>query len=155
MSDCQESDFTILSAETIPAPWYVKLLSPATNNSHVRKRGSEILMGRNHETVEAAWIRRNIDFELVTKVSRIIGKWCEWPNYLFLPDDKCSILFQDIGCDLTIVEAMRQIEEEIVPDLNQSVWSKLGSMSYGELIGYIKTALGDSRQEETKGTATQ
>ena len=99
-------------------------------------------MDRNHETVEAAWMKVNIDFELVTKVSSIIAKWCEWPNNLFVPDDKCSILFQDIDFDLTIVEAMRQIEEEIVPNLNQSVWSKLGSMSYGELIGYIGTELG-------------
>jgi hypothetical protein len=130
-----------LSAETIPAPWYVKPLSPATNNSYVRRKGSEILMDRDHETVEAVWIKVNMDFELVTKVSRIIAEWCEWPNNLFMPDDKCSILFQDIGCDLTIVEVMRQIEEEIVPNLNQNVWSKLGSISYGELIGYIQKML--------------
>lgn len=137
MSDCQKSDFTILSVETFPVPWYVKLLSPATNNSYVRKKGSEILMGRKHETVKAAWIRKNIDFELVTKVSRIIAKWCEWPNNLFVPDDKCSILFQDIGHDLSILEAMRQIKKEILPNLNPSALSNFGSMSYGEFIGYI------------------
>jgi len=141
MSKSQNSDFTILSEENLPVPWYIKLLYPAANNPYVRKKGSEILMGRDHETVKAAWIRLDIDFHLVEKVSRIIAEWCEWPNDLFVPDDECSILFQSISVDLTIVEVTRQIEEDIVPNLNQNVWSKLYSMSYGELIGYIVEGL--------------
>lgn len=149
MSDCQESDFTILSVDTFPVPWYVKLFYKETNNFYVREKGSEILTGRNPETVKAAWIKQNIDFELVTKVSRIIAKWSEWPNNLFVPDDKCSILFQETDTEMTMVETFLQIEKEIVP-LNPRALSNFGSMSYGELIRYIQTELNNSRQVQNE-----
>jgi len=146
MSDSRNSDFTILSEETIPVPWYLNLF-PAAANSYIKKKGSKILLGRDSEMIKAAWIRINIDVDLAKKVSKIIAHWCEWPNALFVPDDKCSILFQDINYDSTTIGAMMQIEDEIVPNLNLSVWSKTVSMSYGELIRCIETTLRDSRPQ--------
>ena len=139
MSGYQSSDLTILAPETIVIPWYLNL--EPIKSFYIRKKASKILLGRDSEMIENAWARTNIDIDLTAKVSKIIADWCEWPNALFAPNDRCSILFQDISCDLTTVEVMRQIEEEIVPNLHQNVWDKLDSISYGELMKFIQTDL--------------
>lgn len=140
MSGYQSSDFIILTPETIGIPWYLEL--EPIKSFYIRKKASKILLGRDSKMVKAAWIRANIDIDLAAKVSKIIAEWCEWPNALFVPNDRCSILFQEVSFDLTFYEATRQIEEEIVPNLHQSVWDKLDSISYGELMECILTDLG-------------
>ena len=142
MAGSQKSDFTILSAETIPIsiPWYRRMLGLGAGPS-LRKRISEILQLRNPADVHAAWNSASVDANLAAKVSRIIAEWCEWPNALFVPDDECGYLFRDMGTDLNSVDAMIQIEADIVPNLNQDVWSGLNTMSYGELIGHIQAQL--------------
>jgi hypothetical protein len=144
MTGSQKPDFTILSAETVPIsiPWYRRAfqLGPGPR---LRKRVAEILLLRNPADVQAAWNSTSVDIDLAAKVSGIIAEWCEWPNALFVPDDECAYLFLDVEYDLSIVGAKRQIEKDIVPNLNQDVWSKLDSLSYGEFIGHIQAGLSD------------
>ena len=145
MNDRQTSGLKVLSPEIIGVSWYAQLF-PWMTNRHLRKKASEILLGRDFEMVKTSWMKASLDFDLATRVSEIIAKWCEWPNALFLPDDTCAILFQDVDYDLTSVEAMRQIEEEIAPHMDQSVWSGLCSMSYRELINRLQRGGGNGGQ---------
>ena len=146
MSDCKSSDFTILApetVETIAVPWYLNLEPIRTNyvRKKARKKASKILLGRDSEMIEDAWARTNIDIDLIAKVSKIISEECDWPNALFLPDDRCSILFSDVGLGMNSSDATIGIENEVVPDVDEDIWSELMSMSYGEFLDRLQTEL--------------
>lgn len=143
MNYYQNHDLTILMPESVKVPWYLNLepIKSSYIRKKSRKKASEILLGRKPEIVESIWNRTNIDVNLIAKVSKIIMEECNWPNALYIPEDRCSVLFSDVGYSMNSVEASLSIEQDIAPNMNKDIWAELNSMSYGELLKRLQAEI--------------
>lgn len=155
MNDLQSPGFTVLSAETaetVVVPWYLNL-EPVRSNYLRRKAksmASETLLARSAEAVKAVWAGTNVDNDLVATVSQIVAGECEWPNCLFVPDDKCSVIFCDVGRSMNTAEATLSIEQRLGVKLSDDIWSELLATSYGELMERLHEALKKVPRQESK-----
>lgn len=118
----------LLTPDSIVVPWYLRLRP--LDLFFIRKRARRILSTRDAETVKRLWANASVDLDLRAKVSSIIANECKWPNALFVPDDRCSVVFCDPGYSMDSAQAMIRIEQQVVPTLNEGIWSELDSMSY-------------------------
>jgi hypothetical protein len=139
----------VLTLETTKPPWYLNL--EPINRSYMRRKASRILSSRGIEAAEVAWIQKQVDHDLLAKVSQIIAEQCEWPNPRFVPEDRCSVILQGKSLvDASRAEAMTQIEEEVIPGLDQGIWSGIDLISYGELVERLQGELRRIRGSDLK-----
>jgi hypothetical protein len=138
-------DFVTLSPATIKVPWYLDLVP--IRCWCIRKQAAQILLSRDPETTQTAWRLGSFDLELVAKVSRVIEAWYEWPNGLFVPDDRCAIVFQPLGSvDDILGQDIDQIEREVIPGLDrEKIWVGMDAISYGEFMGRLQSELTRTR----------
>lgn len=107
-----------LSPATIRVRWYLDLVPISC--WCIRKQAAKILLSRDPEATATAWRLANFDLALVTRVSKIIEAWYMWPNALFVPDDRCAIIFQPPGSvDDILRQDIDQVKREVIPGLDE------------------------------------
>jgi hypothetical protein len=124
-----------LLIEDLPkCPWWVRFVPFGRADWEFRQHAN-VLRSRSLDQFCQSWTSAGFVPERVRELTQVIAVECDWPNDLFLPDDRAAIVIWPKDLGMEDVFALKSLAADgLIADDIGNIYATLRGMSVGEFM---------------------